>query len=154
MRLKVAGRKGYITKSTKLTIYEDAYEFAKGELLRLQHAAKLGHSMDEYTFEKHWNDWFERNKRNGTWKEERANWHKNYFKRYFKDYFSNADNSSMLLNDITIQHAAEYWDWRKNYWKQDKAEKLRDYNPKRRGAKTLGTGNAKENPAVKTLLME
>ena len=154
MRLKIAGRKGYVTRSTKLTKYEDAYEFAKGELLRLQHGAKLGHSMDEYTFEKHWNDWFERNKRNGTWKAERVKWHENYFKRYFKDYFSNADNSSMLLNDITAQFAAEYWDWRKDYWKRKKAERLRNYNPKRRGAKTLGTGNAKLNPAVKTLLME
>jgi hypothetical protein len=154
MRLKIAGRKGYITKSTKLTKYEDSYEFAKGELLRLQHAAKLGHSLDEYTFEKHWNDWFERNKRNGTWKGERVKWHSNYFKRYFKDYFSNADSSSMLLNDITAQYAAEYWDWRKSYWKRQKGKMLRDYNPKRRSAKTLGTGNAKESPAVKTLQME
>ena len=154
MRLKIAGRKGYVTRSTKLTKYEDAYEFAKGELLRLQHGAKLGHSLDEYTFEKHWNDWFERNKRNGTWKEKRADWHEKYFKRYFKEYFSNADSSSMLLNDITPQYAAEYWDWRKDYWKRKKAESLRSYNPKRRGAKTLGTGNAKLNPALKTLQME
>ena len=45
MRLKIGGRKGYVTRSTKLTIYEDAYEFAKSELLRLQQAAKLGHSL-------------------------------------------------------------------------------------------------------------
>jgi len=60
MRLKIGGRKGYITRSTKLTIYEDAYEFAKSELLRLQQAARLGHSLNEYTFEKHWNDWCQR----------------------------------------------------------------------------------------------
>ena len=35
MRLKIGGRKGYVTRSTKLTIYEDAYEYAKSELLRL-----------------------------------------------------------------------------------------------------------------------
>ena len=29
MRLKIGGRKGYVTRSTKLTIYEDAYEYAK-----------------------------------------------------------------------------------------------------------------------------
>ena len=50
MRLKIGGRKGYVTRSTKLTIYEDAYEYAKSELLRLQQAAKLGHSLDEHTF--------------------------------------------------------------------------------------------------------
>ena len=108
MRLKIGGRKGYITRSTKLTLYEDAYEFAKSELLRLQQAARLGHSMDEYTFEKHWNDWYERNLRNSTWADDRARWHKMYFNRYFKDYFSNNDSSSMLLNDITSQYAAGY----------------------------------------------
>ena len=154
MRLKIGGRKGYVTRSTKLTIYEDAYEFAKSELLRLQQAARLGHSLDEYTFEKHWNDWYERNLRNGTWKADRARWHKMYFNRYFKDYFSNADKSSMLLNDITAQYAAGYWDWRKSYWSTAKAVKLQSYNPKRRSAKTLGTANAKKTPALKTLQME
>ncbi|SEN97400.1 Phage integrase family protein [Pseudorhodobacter antarcticus] len=154
MRLKIGGRKGYVTRSTKITIYEDAYEFAKSELLRLQQAARLGHSLDEYTFEKHWNDWYERNLRNGTWKTDRARWHKMYFNRYFKDYFSNADKSSMLLNDITAQYAAGYWDWRKSYWSTAKAVKLQSYNPKRRSAKTLGTANAKKTPALKTLQME
>jgi len=154
MRLKIAGRKGYITRSTKMTKYEDAYAFAHAEYLRLQHAARMGHSFDEYTFEQHWNDWFERNLRNGTWAEQRARWHKMYFNRYFKDYFSNSDSSSMLLNDITPQFAAGYWDWRKAYWSSEKATKLRDYNPKRRGAKTRGTANAKPAPALKTLQME
>ena len=40
MRLKIAGHAGYVTKSTKLTLYEDAYEFAKSELLRLQQAKR------------------------------------------------------------------------------------------------------------------
>ena len=154
MRLKIAGHKGYITRSTKLTKYEDAYAFAHDEYLRLQQAAKLGHSLNEYTFEQHWNDWYERNLRNGTWADERARWHKMYFNRYFNDYFSNADKSSKLLNDITPQFAAGYWDWRKGYWQSEQAEKLRAYNPKRRGSKTRGTANAKSTPAVKTLLME
>ena len=72
MRLKIGGRKGYITRSTKLTIYEDAYEFAKRELLRLQQAAMLGHSLDEYTFEKHCKDRYGRHLINGTSKDERA----------------------------------------------------------------------------------
>ena len=67
MQLKVAGHKGYITRSTKLAKYEDAYAFTQAEYLRLQQAVRLGHSVDEYTFEKHWNDWFARNLRTGTW---------------------------------------------------------------------------------------
>ena len=154
MRLKIGGRKGYVTRSAKLTVYEDAYEFAKSELLRLQQAARLGHSLDEYTFEQHWNDWFERNLRNGTWQEQRATWHKNLSNRYFKAYFANADGRSMLLNDITPQFAAGYWDWRKNFWSSQNGQKLVGYNPKRRGAKTRSTPNAKPAPAKKTLLME
>lgn len=137
MRLKIGGRKGYITRSTKLTKYEDAYAFAHDEYLRLQQAARLGHSLDAYTFEKHWNDWYERNLRNGTWREDRARWHKMYFNRYFKDYFSNSDGSPMLLNDITPQYATGYWDWRKSYWSTANAEKLQSKNPKRRGANVL-----------------
>ena len=119
MRLKIAGHKGYITRSTKLAKYEEAFVYAQAEFLRLQGAARLGHSLDEYTFEQHWSDWYERNLRNGTWKEERARWHKMYFNSYFKDYFSHADSTSMLLNDITPQHAQGYWDWRKAYWLTD-----------------------------------
>lgn len=154
MRLKIAGHKGYITRSTKLAKYEEAFVYAQAEFLRLQQATRLGHSLDEYTFEQHWNDWYERNLRNGTWKEERARWHKMYFERYFKDYFSDNANASMLLNDITAQFAHGYWDWRKAYWTTERAAKLRSYNPKRRGSKTRGTANAKAAPALKTLLME
>jgi integrase len=154
MRLKIGGRKGYITRSTKLTTYEDAYEYAKNELLRLQHAAKLGHSLDDYTFEKHWNDWFERNKKNGTWTASRQYWHEKYAARYFKPYFQNKDGTSVLLNEITPSVASGYWDWRITYWASDEGVRLQKYNPKRRGAKTSSTNNAKKAPAAKTLLME
>lgn len=154
MRLKIAGNKGYITRSTKLTKYEDAYAFALDAYDRLRHAARLGHSLDEYTFEKHWHDWYDRNKRSGTWADERVRWHKMYFNRYFNEYFSNSDGSSMLLNDITSEYAIGYFDWRIGFWSKGKGAKLIVSNPKRRGAKTGGTANAKKKPALKTLQME
>ena len=128
--------------------------FAKSELLRLQQNVRLGFTLDEYTFEKHWDEWFERNKRNRTWKPDRQRWHENYAKRYFKPYFSNADGTSKLLNEITPQVASAYWDWRITYWQREKAERIIASNPKRRGAKTLSTHNAKKQPAPKTLAME
>jgi len=154
MRLKIGGRKGYVTRSTKLTIYEDAYEFAKSELLRLQQAAKLGHSLDEHTFEQHWRDWFERNVKNGTWTASRQYWHDKYAERYFKQYFKHKDGTSMLLNDITPSVASGYWDWRIGFWDSAEGKALQKHNPKRRGAKTRGTNNARKAPATKTLLME
>jgi integrase len=154
MRLKIAGHTGHVTKSTKLTSYEDAYEFAKSELLRLQQAKRLGHSLEEYTFEQHWQDWFDRNSKNGKWKEQRRYWHEKYGARYFKPYFTNADGSSIRLNEITLQMLAGYWDWRITYWDTDRGQRLQAYNPKRRNAKTRTTNNAKAKPATKTLLME
>ena len=101
MRLKINGRNGYITRSTKLTGYEDAYAFAKSELLRLQQAQRLGHTLDDYSFEKHWQDWYDRQQKKGLWRKERAYWHKKYGDRYFKPYFTQADGLSIKLNDIT-----------------------------------------------------
>lgn len=154
MRLKIGGHTGYVTRSTKLTVYEDAYEFAKSELLRLQQAKRLGHSLKEYTFEQHWQDWFERNLKNGRWKAERQSWHEKYAARYFKPYFSHPDGTSMRLNELTLQVQEGYWDWRINYWDTDRGQRLQAYNPKRRDAKTKTTNNAKRRPAVKTLQME
>ncbi|MDG1183662.1 MAG: hypothetical protein P8N30_13240 [Tateyamaria sp.] len=45
-QLKVAGHKGYITGSTKLAKYEDAYAFTQAEYLRLQQEVRLGHNVD------------------------------------------------------------------------------------------------------------
>jgi hypothetical protein len=56
MRLKIAGHKGHVTRSTKLPKYEEAFVFAQSEYLRLQQAARLGHSLEEFTFVQHWND--------------------------------------------------------------------------------------------------
>ena len=130
MRLKIGGRAGYITRSTKLTSYEDAYEFAKGELFRLQQAARLGHSLTEFTFEQHWNDWYDRNIKNKTWSESRQKWHKNYAARYFRPYFSDKDGKSLLLNDITPTVAMGYWDWRISYWDSAEGKRLQEYNPR------------------------
>lgn len=154
MRLKIGGRKGYVTRSTKLTSYEDAYEFAKSELLRLQQAARLGHSLDEYTFDQHWNDWYDRNVKNDAWRADRTLWHKRYADRYFKAYFKHADGTSMVLNEITPQVVKGYWDWRITYWQREEGQKIQRFNPKRRNAKSSTTNNAKANPAAKTLLME
>ena len=60
----------------------------------------------------------------------------------------------MRLNEVTPTYAAAYWDWRITYWSSDEGQRLQSYNPKRRGAKTRTTHNAKKTPAVKTLLME
>jgi integrase len=154
MKLKLGGKGRNKNCSTKLTGYGDAYEFAKGEFLRLQQAVRLGQSLDEFTFEEHWDDWYARNLRNNTWAEARQKWHQMYADRYFKAYFRHADGRSMLLNDISSEIAKNYWDWRIAYWSTASGEKLQKSNPKRRGAKTKSTNNAKKVPSKKTLDME
>ena len=135
MRVKIKGMKGRaLVRSTKLTEFEDAYEYAKEEYLRLHSAIRLGHTIDEYTFEQHWNEWFERKIKEGVWTESRQRWQYNYFKRYFSEYFTR-NNKSLLLNEINGSVANGYWQWRINYWDTDKGKALKKYNPKRRNTK-------------------
>ena len=153
MKLRVGPRK-FINRSTKLTIYEEAYAFARKEYNRLTNAVALGHTLEEFTFEQHWEDWYQRNVNNGTWRPDRQRWHKNQAARYYKAYFRYADGTSMRLNDITPLIAHGYWDWRIAYWSTEAGEKLVDYNPKRRKAKTTTTQNAAKIPSKKTLQMD
>lgn len=153
MKLSIAPNK-VINRSTGLTIYEDAYAFARKEFDRLRNAVALGHTLEDFTFEKHWDDWYQRNLNNGTWRPDRQRWHKNQAARYYKAYFRYADGTSMRLNDIIPTFAHAYWDWRITYWSTWAGEKLTDYNPKRRKAKTTSTQNAAKVPSKKTLQMD
>ena len=154
MRVKIKGMQGRaLVRSTKLTEFEDAYEYAKEEYLRLHSAIRLGHTLDEYTFEQHWKEWFERKVKEGVWTDSRKRWHLNYYNRYFSEYFSR-NNKSLLLNEINASVANSYWQWRINYWSSDKGKALQKYNPKRRTTKLVATANTAKVPSNKTLKME
>lgn len=99
MKLRI-GPNRVINRSTGLTVYEEAYSFARKEFDRLRNAVALGHTLEDFTFEKHWDDWYQRNPNNGTWRPDRQRWHKNQAARYYKAYFRYADGTSMRLNDI------------------------------------------------------
>lgn len=154
MKLTVGNPKRVINRSTKLTSYEEAYAFARKEYNRLTNAVEMGHTLNDFTFEVHWQEWFDRNVAQGRWKAARQRWHQNQAARYYKTYFRNSDGSSMRLNDITAQVASSYWDWRIAYWSSEQGQKLQSYNPKRRGAKTTTTNNAAKVPSAKTLQMD
>ena len=153
MKLRL-GPKKVVNRSTKLTDYDDAYAYAKDQFLKGSQAIKMGHSLEDMSFEQHWDSWYQRNLANGTWKLDRQRWHQNYAKRYFKPYFRRADGSSTSLNEITSALANGYWDWRIAYWSTGPGRLRLEYNPKRRGAKTRSTHNAKAVPSKKTLAME
>lgn len=153
MKLRISPKR-IINRSTGLTIYEEAYRYARAEYDRLRNASALGHSLNDYTFQQHWDDWHKRNVDQGVWRPARQDWHRKLAERYFKAYFRHADGSSMRLNDINAVVANGYWNWRIAYWATGPGAKLTDYNPKRRGAKTTTTKNAAKLPAKKTLQME
>ena len=156
MRVKIEGRKGRaITKSTKHSKYEDAYAYAIEEFRRITNAVRLGHAVNDWTFEQHWEDWYERNCKSGTWRKGRQDWHLKYYKRYFSEFFvDKRTGKSLLLDAIDVSFNDKYWDWRQGYWTREENAKLLTYNPKRRNAKTKMTGNAVKQPALKTLQME
>jgi len=148
------GKKVLANRSTGLTKYEEAYVYAEREYFRLRNADALGHSLKDYTFQDHWDDWHKRKVNLGAWKAERQRWHEKLATRYFKEYFRYPDGTSMRLNEINAAFAKGYWEWRISYWKAGPGAKLIAYNPKRRGAKTKSTYNAAKIPAKKTLQME
>ncbi|MDC1410166.1 site-specific integrase [Amylibacter sp.] len=154
MLIKFDGLKGRaIKKSTKQTILEEAYIIAMAEYNRIDTAVRLGKGYETWTFEKHWNDWHKRKTQDGSWREERRYWHEKYYNRYFKEYFLDKHTKkSMKLDDIDIDYAQRYFEWRITYWQRN-ADKIK-YNPKRRGLKTQSTNNYSKNPAKKTLQME
>lgn len=156
MRIKIEGRKGRaITKSTKHSNYEEAYRYAIAEYGRITNAVRLGHAVVDWTFEQHWEDWYQRNSKSGTWRAERQDWHLKYYKRYWSEFFvDKRTGKSLLLDAIDVSFNDKYWDWRQGYWTREENQKLLKYNPKRRNAKTKMTGNAVEQPALKTLRME
>lgn len=153
MKLRISP-KLIINRSTGRTIYEEAYSYARAEYDRLRNASALGHSLKDYTFSDHWDDWHQRNVNLGTWMPARQRWHRVIAARYFKEYFQHADGSSMRLNEINAVFANGYWNWRISYWGTGPGAKLLGYNPKRRGAKTTTTKNAAKVPSKKTLQME
>lgn len=156
MRIKIEGRKGRaITKSTKHSIYEDAYRYAVEEYGRITNAVRLGHAIVDWTFEQHWEDWYERQCKNNTWRDSRKKWHLTYYKRYFSEFFTDKrTGKSMMLDAIDFRANDAYWDWRIGYWEREENVSKRRYNPKRRSAKSKSTHNAKKRPALKTLQME
>jgi integrase len=156
MRINVEGLKGRaVVKSTKRSIYEEAYIVAIAEYERITTAIRLGKGLQTWTFAKHWENWFQRQIDSGNWRNERQTWHQNYYNRYFSEYFKDIKSGkSILLDDIDVDFGQRYFEWRIGYWKRTENAKKLKYNPKRRGTKNSATANAVMAPAQKTLKME
>ena len=84
-KVKLEGAKAAtINKSTKLSSYEAAYAYAEQEYQRLFNAHRLGKTLEDWTFEQHWEDWYKRNLQKGVWQDKRAKWHAGYFNLVIK----------------------------------------------------------------------
>lgn len=149
MRLKVDGVKGYVIRSSKTKDYAKAVVAAKKQLDALNRKVAAGIPIKDWTFARHWEDWFRRKKTVGAWTPTREKWHAGYYERYFKPYFGDK-----RLTELTHEFADDYWVWRINFWQSTTGKALAKSNPRRRNAKGRATSNAKARPARKTLLME
>lgn len=141
MRLKLKGQKGYDTRSTDERDIAHALVYAEAEYDRLQQRIKEGAPLHDWTFKAHWQDWYERKCRRGTWKAERKEWHEGYFERYFSPYFD-----KKVLNDMSVDFVDGYWDWRIDYWQTGEGATKRANDPSVRNSVLI--------PAKKTLQME
>ena len=71
-KVKLEGAKAAtINKSTKLSSYEAAYAYAEQEYQRLFNAHRLGKTLEDWTFEQHWEDWYGTTQ---TYHQERYEW--------------------------------------------------------------------------------
>ena len=153
-KVKLEGAKAVtINKSTKLSSYEDAYAYASQEYQRLFNLHSLGKTLEDWTFEQHWEDWYKRSLRQNIWGQKRQNWHYNLFTLYFCRYFVRK-GKSIALRDLDDAFANAYFDWRLNFWHDEENQKLVAHNPKRRRAANKTTRNYALTPSYKTLQME
>ena len=148
-RIKIVGRKGYKTISLKTHKYEDAYAYAKEQFYRFQQMVKEGASLKDRTFANAWNEWYKTMVSDGAWTEDRKRWHRQYFNRYFNAYFG-----EKKLDEITVEFANGYWNWRRRYWVEGPGVNELRYNRRRKNLGNHSTANARTEVAAKTLLME
>ena len=134
-RFKLPGRSGYQIVSCKTSNYEQAVVIALDRFHDYRQKAKNGQPLKDWTFRDHWKDWFERQPMSP----HRQQLHRHYYRRYFEEYFG-----AKPLSEITVEFAEAYWPWRRAYWANH--QNLVAYNPKRKGAKSTGTPNAKHEP--------
>jgi integrase len=148
-RFKIDGRVGFKTISLKTRNHADAVAKAKSTFFQLTQLVKDGATLENRTFEKAWQDWYSYMLGEGVWSEDRQRWHLSYFNRYFKAYFG-----AKKLDEITIEFANSYWNWRRRYWVDGEGINQMTYNRRRKGMKTHSSHNAKKSPSPKTLDME
>ena len=143
-RAKIAGRAGYIRRSSgtqdaakAIFIAEAAYE----DLL-IRH--KGGLSLTETTFDKFFYDWTVRKQHNFT--ETRRRWKIGVFERYLKGYFG-----QKKLSDLTKRYADGYWIYRSNFWATDEGQQRIAFNQLRIGARSRSSHNVAEKASFATL---
>lgn len=160
MRLKIEGVKGYKRYSTKTENAAIAMRSAekKYETLRLRKENNL--SLKSYTVEQYFNEWIEKT----TKTPERKTWIKGVYIRYIQEYMGEKQ-----LTELSNDYLKGYWQFRLNYWKDEKNAQRITYNDrragehgrrknkdeeKRRRAKSLGSANITKNPSANTLRAE
>ena len=146
-RASIDGKRGYVRRSTGTADADEAMRIAREAYDDLRIRQKSGLEIIEITFDKFFIDWIERRKRLNT--EQRYQWKKNTYHRYLREYFG-----SKVLSKIDKRFVDGYWDYRLNYWNDEKNKKRIAANDRRIGAKSKSSFNIAKSPAFGSLKME
>ena len=150
-RLNVPGVSGYVFRTTKENDLSAAIQKAEDMFDDLRFKVRNNLDVGTYTFATLYKKWWEATA--STLSVHRQRFIKGTANRYLLPYFG-----QKTTDGITDEFAANYWDWRINYWSsddgQDKIEKAqKSRTTKNKPYKTV-LGNVAKVPAQKTLQME
>lgn len=163
MRLKINGVKYYIRRSTKTSNAALAMRIAEKEYGDLRLRKENNQSLSKYNVREWYAIWIERTVKTA----ERKQWIRGVYERYIDEYMGHR-----LLTELTAEILKGYWQFRLNYWKDEKNKKRIELNDRRLGglregetritraearrrrAKSLGSANVAINPTRNTLRAE
>lgn len=129
-RLRIKGIKGYTIKSCDTTNLGEALNFAEDLYDSLRYKKLNNLPLKTKTFKQIFEEWFKKADKS----EYRQSFYQSRAKLYFFKYFGD-----YKIEEITESIIEDYWDWRKNYYKDNPDEKK---------------GRAAENPSPQSLKME
>ena len=129
-RLRIKGVKGYTVKSCDTTNIGEAVSFAEDLYDSLRYKKLNNLPLQTKTFKQIFEEWFKKADKS----EYRQDFYQSRAKLYLFPYFGD-----YKIEEITERVIEDYWDWRKNYYKDNPDKKK---------------GRVVENPSPQSLKME
>ena len=120
LRMRIRGRKGYIHESLGVTNVDDARSIAKTKYYEAETAVAHKQEPGKRSFKLLCEQWFRYREALGY----TSTKYKQIYRVYWSEFFDKqrCDN----LKDLSVYDIAEYWHWRRNYYRPERLRAMRD----------------------------